>query len=1327
MAIDIKFDLAGNPEPPTIILATRSGQKLGQLEVEPESIDLSDKFNDVSEISFTLNKYINGELANLWDKVVNFKLIHCIEWDMWFEINVELDEETETIKTVFGKQLGQAELSQIMLYNIEINTEEDIARDDYKISILYDENNPEASILNRLLNDKAPHYSIIHVDPTIAKIQRMFSFDGVSICDAFLEISEEIGCLFIYHSDTDENGKIRRAISVYDLQQNCNDCGYRGEYTDKCPKCGSTNINNGYGEDTLIFVTADELASDSIELTTDTDAVKNCFKLEAGDDLMTATIRNCNPNGTDYIWYLSDAVKEDMSKELVDKINSYDEAYNIYQNNYIATLDGDLISRYNTLVDKYRIYNNELEYIESPIVGYSSLMNAYYNTIDLALYLQSALMPTVEMSDTNASNEAAKLTAQNLSPVSVNSIADISVTTADNAVLAMAKIIIDSRYRVKVNSSTLERGASYQIWTGNFTVTNYSDEEDTTTSQNVTIVVDDNYSEFVKQKIEKALNKEDTEDLSVSGLFKKTYNEFVLELKKYSLNCLESFYNSCQACIDILIEQGIADKETWSGQDPNLYNDLYHPYLQKMSAIEAEIKIRQEEVNFVIGVYDENDELITYGLQNYIEDVKNEVQKVLDFQKYLGTDLWLEFCTFRREDKYSNDNYISDGLDNAQIFEKALEFIEVAKNEIYKSAELQHSITTTLNNLLAISKFKPLIKSFKNGNWIRVQINDEIYKLRLLDYNISYGDFNNIPVTFSDVLKVKSGITDVQNVLSQASSMATSYDSVKRQSKQGDEAKGTIEQWFTSGLNSALVNIKNNVNEEIIFNNSGILARSHDDILDDYNPKQLRITHNVLALTEDNWDTVSLGIGEHDYQYYDLNGVLSNGTGYGVSAKFLSAGYINGSQIIGGEIYSQNYSTTSGTYMNLNDGTFSWAGGKIKYNGADLILTGVNLSWSDIGDAPKRLSAFENDVNYQNDIQVVQITKDTITAPYIKTLDLYVGEHIKMGENATISWSQVTGTDNIAKKSDVPSDEYITSITKDTVTTSYIKSLNLEVGNEILMGENAVISWNNITDQPSIPSKTSQLTNDSGYQNESQVTTITKNTITTEYIDALNITAGSVAAENITGTTITGKDIILGGEDNGDGSITVKDSEGAIICTINSNGIEIKSNSFIVTDGIDVIKGRFYDTNVAPNLTEYYYGGHSNTLGTSTTSGSGYVGAYGHTAGISGEKWGVDTGDMVVNNYKSMKVVPYVTRSLSKHVYPTLYFYGDGVLINTYTDGLYVTSEPDEWGQVTLSPTEIPLEFDISKYNTIRVVCETTEDNNANVWVGCGIFSLYIY
>ena len=289
---------------------------------------------------------------------------------MWFEITVELDEETETVKTVFCKQLGQAELSQLNLYNIHINDEEDISRDDYKRTILFNEYDPEASLLHRLLKDKAPHYSVIHVDETIAKIQRTFSFDDTSICDSFMDIAEEIGCLFKFPSNSDENGKIQRTIEVYDLQQNCKDCGHRGEFTDVCPKCGSANIKYGYGTDTTIFVTADELAASGIQLTTDTDAVKNCFKLEAGDDLMTATIRNCNPNGTDYIWYFSDAMKADMSEELVNAIEEYDIKYKEVYSGYTIE-DGKVII--NEGQDKTLVCNTDFnigdtlmfEYIEN--------------------------------------------------------------------------------------------------------------------------------------------------------------------------------------------------------------------------------------------------------------------------------------------------------------------------------------------------------------------------------------------------------------------------------------------------------------------------------------------------------------------------------------------------------------------------------------------------------------------------------------------------------------------------------------------------------------------------------------------------------------------------------------------------------------------------------------------------------------------------------------------------------------------------------------------------------------------------------------------------
>ena len=897
MAIKIKFDSANNPEKPTLILATRNGTKIGELKAE--NIVLIDRMNDTSEISFKVIKYSNNKKCKYWDDIVNFKLLWCREWDMWFSITVELDESDETIKTVYGTKLGVAELSQIMLYSIEINTENDIARDDYKEpTVLFNETNPEASLLHRIM-EKAPHYSIIHVDYTIVNIQRTFTFDGISIYDAFQQIAEEIGCLFVFHSNSNSDGNIQRTISVYDLESNCLDCGYRGEFANTCPECGSKNITDGYGEDTAIFVTSDELA-DSIQFTTDTGSVKNCFKLEAGDDLLTATIRNCNPNGTDYIWYISDDIKEDMSDELVKKLEEYDKEYDYYQNDYISEINSSILSSYNTLVTKYQKYNGDLAKILSPIQGYPALMNAYYNTVDFAVYLQSELMLDASLSDTTAKKQVALLTTSNLSPVSVADVSNISLSTANSAVLAMAKVIVDSRYRVKINTSSLNN----QTWKGNFTVINYSDEEDTATSSTISITIDDNYESYVKQKIEKTLNN-DYDDLSISGLFDLDYDDFCDELQKYCLSRLNSFHDACQSCIDILIEQGIADDETWADSDPNLYEELYVPYYNKLLAIEEEIKLREEEISIIIGTYDSDGYVNIYGLQNYIIDIRDYVQEELDFENFLGETLWLEFCAYRREDKYINENYISDGLNNAELFDKALEFIEVANKEIYKSAELQHSISTSLKNLLVIKKFKPLVDYFKVGNWIRVQIDDVVYKLRLIEYEIDYDNLPSISVDFSDVLKTADGVSDQKSILEQATSMATSYESVKKQAEQGSSSKSQLDNWVNKGL--ALTNMKivgNADNQNITWDSHGILCREYLPITDTYDDKQLKIINKGLYLTDDNWKTSRAGIG--NFAYYDpKSGEMKES--YGVIADTLVGNLILSEEV---GIYNKNNSIT---------------------------------------------------------------------------------------------------------------------------------------------------------------------------------------------------------------------------------------------------------------------------------------------------------------------------------------------------------------------------------------------------------------------------------
>ena len=849
MGIKLRFDAAGNVEAPVYILATRNGRFIRQLPAY--NIDFKDALNDASEISFRINKLSCTNAAgefdrSFWDSIKSLKTMYCKEYDRWYEITVEVNESDKTVKNVIAKSLGRAELSQKYLYGYEINTEDDIARDDYEPSVLYNPEKPESSILDRILK-KAPHYRIGHVDSSIANIQRTFKFDGAAIDAALEEVSEEIGCLVDYDCKAvDEFGGIDRIINVYDLECVCLDCGERGNFIDKCTNCGSTNYKTGYGEDTAVFVSKDNLA-DEVSYEVDTESVKNCFRLEAGDDLMTATIASCNPNGGGYIWYISDDMREDMSDELKLKLEEYDSLYSYYQTEYMFSPDADLLTSYNQIVNKYLPFDEDLKEITVDEPGFQGLMKALYNTIDLELFLRDKLMPTVELSGTTAEIEASKLNgAEN--EVAVSNIDKCTVTTATSAVEAWAKSLIRITYKIKATAQTYEAG----VWNGTVTITNVAKEEDTA-SVSVTASMTSETEKQAKQKIDILLNKVSTDAMDVKSIFALDTSDFREEISKYCLNRLSSFRDSCQSVLDILIQQGAAyNNETSS----DLYYSLYSPYREKLDILDDEIGRREAEILIVTGDGD------TAGMRNIIEAERDYIQEALNFERYVGDDLWVEFSAYCREDTYKNENYISDGLDNDELFNRAQEFLTVARNEIFASATSQHVISAKLKNLLAMKEFKPIMNGFCVGNWIRVEIDGNVYRLRIIEFQFNYDSIGDLSVEFSDVRRGPNCMSDLQSILRQSVSMASSYNGTIRQAKQGADGANRITSWVDDGL--ALTNMKivdDAENQSIVYDNHGLLGREYIPFLDEYDDKQIKMINSGLYMTDDDWKSCKVAIG----------------------------------------------------------------------------------------------------------------------------------------------------------------------------------------------------------------------------------------------------------------------------------------------------------------------------------------------------------------------------------------------------------------------------------------------------------------------------------
>ena len=425
-----------------------------------------------------------------------------------------------------------------------------------------------------------------------------------------------------------------------------------------------------------------------------------------------------------------------------------------------------------------------------------------------------------------------------------------------------------------------------------------------------------------------------------------------------------------------MVQQGVAsDSSTATTSNAinakAIYDSLYVPYYNKLNAIQDEILVREDEVYTVEGKYNNQNELIQDGVQIEIERIIGDVQDTLNFQKFIGDELNKEFCAFLRMDEYSNDNYISDGLDNTELFQNAFDFINVATKELYKSATLQHSITGTLKNFLRMREFAPIVNSFKNGNWITIQIDDEIYKLRIIEYTIDFASSQNIDVTFSDVISAKDIASDIKSILDQASNMATSYGSIVRQSDMNSNFSKKMSDMILKGLDMTNTKIVSSAdNQDITWDEHGLLCREFNDILNDYNPCQLKIINHGLYITNDGWKTAKAGVGQ--FYYFDPKDKVYK-EGYGIIADTLVGNLILSSQV---GIYNEEKSI------------------EMDKNG---IIVTTNTYNKNVFTIKKEITDDEGNITYER--------------------QLYIDDNgnIVLGGGASISWDNVIGTDKDGK------------------------------------------------------------------------------------------------------------------------------------------------------------------------------------------------------------------------------------------------------------------------------------------------------------------------
>lgn len=152
------------------------------------------------------------------------------------------------------------------------------------------------------------------------------------------------------------------------------------------------------------------------------------------------------------------------------------------------------------------------------------------------------------------------------------------------------------------------------------------------------------------------------------------------------------------------------------------------------------------------------------------------------------------------------------------------------------------------------------------------------------------------------------------------------------------------------------------------------------------------------------------------------------------------------------------------------------------------------------------------------------------------------------------------------------------------------------------------ISWNNISDKPSIPDSLDDLSG--------QITTtqITDNAITTAKINANAVTAGKISVNSLSAISANMGSVNVGGNNNTNGILQVKDANGNVKVTLNNDGIKAEKGyigkagsgdgyGFEITD--TAIRNKVASATDTSNVGAYY---GVNGMRVNSTIGSTYVG-----------------------------------------------------------------------------------------------------------------------
>lgn len=1012
---DVMFDSTGRIEQPVLFLNTLANEPICPIS-NRINLKANFKYNDVSEISFDVpekilvnNEWVTNEC---FDELRGMRTIFMEPFGVFILVDPSISDDGITrSKSCTGYSL-----------EYELNYKTMPALDG--TYMFYDPTGLNKNTMMEIIMEEIPNWSVGHVDTTVATRYRTFDTSADSLYSCISNtLQDSYGCVFLYDTR-------RRQIHVYDMDSAVENVPM---YLSK------TNL----------------LKNQSIKELSD--EIVTCLGVYGADDI---SINSVNPLGGDKIYNLDYFIEiGDIPKSIAKKWRVWEENFNTYQEIFSA-----LFAKYYTNLMILNTQESTLTDLQGELDALNHVLDTYQTDTE-GDHTQEIVDTQREIEAKQAKVQDQTSTVENIKGTVDKNIEDMQKITE---YCSFSRFFDASELKV-LNAYIKEDTLQDSTYVVNYVDGEVSAANRVESSSPYVLSITEadlykstDYKELTDEEINRLKTEGNMSDAEISNLIEITHEvaqthlgwhwfnisygklSVINEAQQFNLsglvvNSTLSYKDEANAdgTHDCVISLSV-DTPVYNGETPqsavfvasgtcNNISYIDHPLDQK--------HIDTMSLNITGGIISLTCDTSIYQRQNTIQDLYDYGKSSLRDLAYPAYEFDIDSANFMWNEEFKpfKDNialgksvniefkdgfYLSPILIEMDInFDDATDFNLVFGNKIHSNNpefKLADIIGQTSKTSASLNNSKFTYKAFSNStvqNDVEKLIHDalDVAKNAIINSNGQNVIIDDGGIHLIKLVDKVTGEKDPCEIRLVNNQIVFTDDS-----------------WRSAKL--AIGKIKTDPNDDKY--TMGVVAESLIGNI---------IIGNKLTIESTGKDPIT---GETLVKLFKVD---ENGA-YLRNSIIVMEGSIGNKMLL-----DPNFGCSFG-----GSSTFYDENGVLKYGFMDYTdAENPKIKFDESG-FPET-SSFFYDLNasdseklyVRGDIQCTNLT----VLENAKVSGLEVGKNITMGANAKIAWQQVEGAE-----------ENVVTITKDTINAPYIETLNLQVGNEITMGPNAKITWNNLPD-----------------------------------------------------------------------------------------------------------------------------------------------------------------------------------------------------------------------------------------------------------------------